>query len=232
MSNLYFNSRNLRRVRRVIGKICRLQEPQYKLSELDYDGDGFGVTLRGEAFQAYLQERIQSRKPLLLTRYGCGVLCGAIDYTNQPTAKNIVRYLTWQTNCLGWREMTGRNLSVGDGFYPIDKQNLTRFGRLINDIIPDIDILASIMQQETYFDNAYSPTIQKCTFEDIEPWRWKNPWTKALQGLRVLVVHPFVNTIQRQYDAYLSAYARNSRERIGGGNYLTTSRLCYRLICA
>ena len=32
------------------------------------------------------------------------------------------------------------------------------------------------------------------------PWLFKNPWTKWLRGKKVLVVHPFVESISHQYD--------------------------------
>jgi hypothetical protein len=35
--------------------------------------------------------------------------------------------------------------------------------------------------------------------EDLEPFFCENPWTKALEGKKVLVVHPFADTIQRQF---------------------------------
>ena len=34
----------------------------------------------------------------------------------------------------------------------------------------------------------------------LEPYRFSNPWTKALKGKKVLVIHPFANTIQQQYE--------------------------------
>lgn len=32
------------------------------------------------------------------------------------------------------------------------------------------------------------------------PFLWKNPWTKYLKGKKVLVVHPFVDSIKSQYE--------------------------------
>ena len=32
------------------------------------------------------------------------------------------------------------------------------------------------------------------------PFLWENPWTKELKGKKVLVVHPFAETIKKQYD--------------------------------
>ncbi len=40
----------------------------------------------------------------------------------------------------------------------------------------------------------------------LEPYYWKNPWTKVLKGKKVLVVHPFDSTIEMQY--------HNNREKL------------------
>lgn len=35
--------------------------------------------------------------------------------------------------------------------------------------------------------------------EGLEPYRSKNPWSRALEGKKVLVVHPFKESIEHQY---------------------------------
>ena len=216
VDNYYFNSKTLRRLRRVIGKVFKLTEPDLKLGQLDYAEFGYETNLRGEYFQQYLYDKINGKEPFLLTRFGCGVLLGAIDYVNRPSISNIYKYLTHKTDCVGINKYTGEALYVGDGFYPIDKASIYKFGSLIYSILPQIDILASIMKQETYFDNIYKKDLKRCAFEDMEPWRWKSPWTSALKGKKVLVIHPFVTSIRYQYDKYW-----NKISHIGsGGGYL------------
>ena len=49
----------------------------------------------------------------------------------------------------------------------------------------------------------YIPTIPENiilgNIRELEPWFFNNPWTKALEGKKILVIHPFENTIQSQY---------------------------------
>jgi hypothetical protein len=52
--------------------------------------------------------------------------------------------------------------------------------------------------------------------EDLEPFFTSNPWTKALAGKKVLVVHPFVETIKSQYQ---------QRERIFNNDLLPAFEL-------
>lgn len=35
---------------------------------------------------------------------------------------------------------------------------------------------------------------------ELEPFFWKKPWSRALRGKKVLVVHPFTDTIRSQYE--------------------------------
>jgi hypothetical protein len=43
------------------------------------------------------------------------------------------------------------------------------------------------------------PLPQRCSLAALEPWWCAEPWSAALAGKRVLVVHPFVQTIQQQW---------------------------------
>ena len=37
------------------------------------------------------------------------------------------------------------------------------------------------------------------SFDVMEPWRYEKPWSAALKGKKVLVIHPFEQSIQEQY---------------------------------
>ena len=194
-SKPYFDSLFLRRLRRIITGVTRVK-PLMSYKEISYTDEWHNM--RGEEFQLYLQQRILDDKPLLLTRFGCGVILAAIDATNQPNIKNTLRYLLGYSDSLGVGYVTGCNLNAGDGFYPITQENVLRYGQLILDAIPKIDIIASIIHQERYFEKELENKV-RCTFPDLEPFQWKNPWTYALEGKKVLVIHPFAKTIEKQY---------------------------------
>ena len=62
--------------------------------------------------------------------------------------------------------------------------------------MPLIDILASWRYEEQYFSNELQ-NAYKIDFEPFNPF-WSNiPWTVALENQKVLVVHPFAETIQK-----------------------------------
>ena len=48
-------------------------------------------------------------------------------------------------------------------------------------------------------NNSFLENIILGNIRELEPWFFNNPWTKALEGKKILVIHPFENTIQSQY---------------------------------
>jgi hypothetical protein len=68
---------------------------------------------------------------------------------------------------------------------------------MINDM-SQIDILGSWLHEENYFKQNLIG-IKRVVLEDLEPFFATNPWTLALEGKKVLVVHPFAETIISQY---------------------------------
>lgn len=90
-----------------------------------------------------------------------------------------------------------RNLS---GVFPTDDDTLDRFCRLYVDCARTADLLA------LWDVGAEREVIRGCgqgtaftKLRALEPYYHKDPWSAALAGKRVLVVHPFRDTILRQY---------------------------------
>lgn len=201
-SKPYFDSLFLRRLRRIVTSVTKIK-PKMSYCNILYTDEWYNIC--GENFQVYLQERISDDKPLLLTRFGSDVLLSAIDATNQPNLKNILKYVIGYTDSLGIGYGTSTTMFINAGFYPRTYKSILQYGKMIVDIIPKIDILATIMYQERYFEKELE-NKKRCTFPDLEPFRWNNPWTKALKGKKVLIIHPFTQTIEKQY--------RNNREKL------------------
>ena len=84
------------------------------------------------------------------------------------------------------------------GFFPTDDDALDRFGELILGDACKIDMLGSWLPDESRLSYLF-PEANICRLVDLEPYFHENPWTVALEGRRVLVIHPFANTIGNQY---------------------------------
>jgi hypothetical protein len=51
------------------------------------------------------------------------------------------------------------------------------------------------------------PLPERCSLAALEPWWQSEPWSAALAGRRVLVVHPFATSIERQFMRRLELFA-------------------------
>ena len=47
----------------------------------------------------------------------------------------------------------------------------------------------------------YMPQVVRVPLYALEPYYFDNPWTPALEGKKVLVIHPFEDTIRKQHTA-------------------------------
>lgn len=205
----YFDSLFLRRLRRIVTRIIPETPLEMSLQAPDYDRKWW-INISDEDLQTYLSDLIISSKPFLLTRFGCGVLKAAIDVDNKPNLYNIYRYVTGRTDAIGIQYGTG-SILPNDGFYPITYSAIQKYGQLILNCIPQIDILATIMYQDRYFAKQLGDKV-RCSFPALEPFHFEHPWTAALENKKVLIIHPFVKTIEYQYN--------NHREQLFDNPYV------------
>lgn len=84
------------------------------------------------------------------------------------------------------------------GFFPGDPDHFERFSEMMIAELPNVDILGSWLKEEYFFRRELS-NAKSVMLEDLEPFFASNPWTRALAGKRVLVIHPFEKTIKAQY---------------------------------
>lgn len=86
------------------------------------------------------------------------------------------------------------------GFFPADDRSLDAFCELYLREIGQADLLGVWFNRyEDVICNSYCPDAGLVDFDCLEPFRFKPPWSSALAGRRVLVVHPFADSIRKQY---------------------------------
>lgn len=92
------------------------------------------------------------------------------------------------------------NLCQLSGFFPDDVNLCGKYyNRMLMDM-SEIDILGSYIYQEKYVTNFLTSVKKRVNLNGFyAPFLWDNPWTKILKNKRVLVVHPFVESIKYQY---------------------------------
>ena len=93
------------------------------------------------------------------------------------------------------------------GFFPNDISKGEKFVDLMLEDCQMIDLFAIWnLYMEDYIIDKYAASACLSHLGSLEPWNLDSfstkPWTSALKGKRVLVIHPFAETIDKQYHNY------------------------------
>ena len=86
------------------------------------------------------------------------------------------------------------------GVFPLTPEIADRFGEQALKDCQQIDILGSYIKNEFILFPLMPNAIKVNLDAFYAPWLFTNPWTKWLRGKKVLVVHPFVESISHQYN--------------------------------
>ena len=102
-------------------------------------------------------------------------------------------------------------LQTWSGFFPKTVEAGESFCNLLLECIPQVDIMGVWGQpfEDYYMKTQGAAHIKSTYLLDLEPWSYEEkPWSAALEGKRVLVIHPFAATIQRQYEKREKIYPK------------------------
>lgn len=93
-------------------------------------------------------------------------------------------------------DRTKLKMQANAGFFPKTNRMLSRFSDLMFAIIPSIDIITIFRSEESL---AVKHKCIKIKAPYLEPFWSINPWTAQLKNKKVLVIHPFAESIKSQY---------------------------------
>lgn len=148
--------------------------------------------------QQLIKEYLNSDNPCMIARFGSVELQSVVDYLYPAESRNIIPFLKGKIPSFGYGPSTMRTMHINAGFFPSTDKMLNRFGTLVLDCMKEVDILGSWRAEEE-FVLPYLPNVTRVPLYHLEPYYFDNPWMTALDGKRVLVIHPFEDTIRKQY---------------------------------
>jgi hypothetical protein len=85
------------------------------------------------------------------------------------------------------------------GFFPNENKYIEKFAKKYLNDIKEIDVLGTFSPGEFKLLNFFENKMNTIPFSNLEPYNHNQPWTTALKGKKVLVIHPFAKTIKDQY---------------------------------
>ena len=133
-----------------------------------------------------LEKLIMSNKPIMAARYGL---------TEMFVMRAFFCDLAKKEN------IAIKQLAKWSGFFPETTEWGEKFTKIMIEYSKDVDYLAINFQpMEEFFIKKYmSPNVILAEFRGFEPWYRDTAWTRVLKGRKVLVIHPFAETIEEQY---------------------------------
>ncbi len=135
-----------------------------------------------------IKEEILSGRPFMAGRFG-GFEVFAMQSAEFDDAEKMERAIDF--------------LDKSAGFFPKDAKLLYRFNELMKDACSEVDMLGCwLVNYEEYYIKKYCKSIKSVSpLMALEPWNtMSSPWSEALEGKKVLVIHPFEDTIRKQYE--------------------------------
>lgn len=132
----------------------------------------------------YISNLLNEKKPFIVSRLGTTELGVLKYYMKNKKYKNKQKEIIQRYS----------------GFFPTDDNSMDNFCKLYTEIIPDIDLSGiSFIPFEDYMLNTFAPNTKITKIRNLEPYFFDIPWSKYLRDKKVLVIHPFSESIEKQY---------------------------------
>lgn len=146
-----------------------------------------------------IYKMLMSDKPCMIARFGSTELSALVNYLGvNSSTHSYLKYIQGKQPEWWWNKNIMNQMQQWSGFFPPTPENMQKFGDLMIKDIPMVDILGSWLTQENFFKNQLQH-VHFVRLELLNPYWCTNPWSKALEGKKVLVIHPFIETIKKQY---------------------------------
>jgi hypothetical protein len=160
---------------------------------------GLPLDYHNQAASDLIAAKVASAEPCMICRFGNVELDATIRYLKSVTRSGspIGKFVN-NIESLLWSGDLKRRMYNNAGFFPASDEYLDLFGQRMLQDIGNIDILATWIDREVEVASLLKDT-SIVFLHDLEPYFHAQPWTRALAGQTVLVIHPFEESIQSQY---------------------------------
>lgn len=165
----------------------------YQLPELHHESDPENVS-------EIIYNMLMQDRPCMIARFGSTELTTVINYLGVIRGKqSYFKYINGEAPAWWWNVAIMNQMQRWSGFFPASKNNIERFCQLMIEDTKEVDILGSWQRDEYHLNNELEQA-QKIQLMYLDPYWSVQPWSRALKGKNVLVIHPFAETIRSQYE--------------------------------
>jgi hypothetical protein len=181
---------------RILNKLRRVYRERNGLSKgLIKSLDLENISIEG--YNSIVQEAILNKSPFMISRFGSAEINWYLNYKilGKSLFRRLKAYITLEIDELDIKHRNIRDMT----FQPFSEKATKNYISEIDNVIPKIDVLGTWMRQEQSKEIKLQKDIKYIYLGYIEPYYSENPWTMALEGKKVLVIHPMKKSIESQY---------------------------------
>jgi len=156
-----------------------------------------------------IYDALTSDQPCMIARFGSTELLCLNNYLGIKNNKGkYIDYIKGNAQAWWWQQNIIDQMHHCSGFFPAKKDKIEQFCELMVNDIPEVNILGSWLADEQLFEKELEKA-KKIHLRLLEPYWADNHWSKALEGKKVLVVHPFAKDIEQQYQKRELLFKKN-----------------------
>lgn len=189
------------RLRKKIDRILGIRS--YHKDTAEYAGKRL---ISSDEFNKMLSEKIMLDSPFMVARFGSNEMLNLIEFFKVKLG--ISKFMN---------PKLVNQLFTNAGVFPLGEPMAIRFCEIMLECMDEVDILGVWCSNcEDFVIRKYMQNTNITLLENLEPYYSKRPWSAALIGKKVLVIHPFEATIKQQF---------SNREHLFDGNVLPAFEL-------
>jgi hypothetical protein len=155
--------------------------------------------LQGGQVSKLIYNNLEKDKPYMISRLGHTELNLIIACLNSKKRNRHFKYLKGEMSTYKIPQRFLYNAKKQSGIFPPSRVVIEKLTELYLKDIQEIDILGSWLRDEELL-NSYLTNSIRVPLNDLEPYNHEKFWTRALRNKRVLVIHPFKDSIELQYE--------------------------------
>ncbi len=155
---------------------------------------------QGQEASDLIKNYLNAESPCMIARFGSvemdTILTNLMLNTRDPVKKlSIIS----RGGDFYWSRDIRKYASNNAGFFPAEAPYLSKFAEQYLAAAKNIDILGSWQLGEKHIQ-SHLKNAKIIRLRDIEPYYHANPWSESLKGKKVLVIHPFSESINSQFN--------------------------------
>lgn len=171
-------------------KIIKILKKFIKNAKFRFDYRNLNILTEESGNQLILDQLVKN-KPLMVARGGATEMRCIAEYLEKGTFSEKIKH----------------EIKVLSGVFPVDDATLQKFCEHYIESMASADIISLWgVGAESKVVHKYCNDAKFTELHALEPYYFDQPWSAALKGKKILVVHPFTDSIKKQYARYDKIY--------------------------